>query len=113
MTDAFKDFVSKAAALDQAAAIDQQLGYPRKGTNVGRPPHVVIPASYTPGALGWTATACDVTEDVSGTALLTTTQEAVVTVGKRTVTVPGKGAIAVDLTAGVANAKPAKYLEKP
>lgn len=108
MSYSCKEYLTKALAIEQSKAIDKALGLPRKGRNVGLGPHAPIPAVYTPGAIGWTATECAIDEDpVTKTALLTLTGAAGA-LGKRDVVVAGK-TVKLDLTVGVLATKPAKY----
>lgn len=107
----YKEYATKASAIEHSRAIDKALGMPKKGVNIGSGPHAPIPDVYTPGAIGWTATECAIDEDpVSKTALLTLTAAAVA-LGKRDVVVDGK-TVKVDLTVGVLATKPAKYKPK-
>jgi hypothetical protein len=107
MSDSFKEYPSAAIARQQAKAIDVALGNPRRGVNVGRGPHAQVPDVYSPGAVGWTASECDVLVDASsGNALLVMSDAAE---AKHGVTVRVDG---VDVTVSVranSKTKPAKY----
>lgn len=47
---------NKAEADAVVLLTDKLCGFPRKGKNIGGGIHVEIPATYSPGALGWTET---------------------------------------------------------
>jgi hypothetical protein len=111
MTVRYKEFATKALAAEQSAAIDKELGRPTRGTNTGKGPHALVPAVYSPGAIGWTATECAIDEDaVSGTALLTLS-DAAVAIGKKDIVVNSK-TVSVDMTKDLIATKPAKYEPK-
>lgn len=106
MSDSFKEFTTAALARRQAKAIDVALGNPRRGVNVGRGPHAQVPDAYAPGAVGWTASECDVIVHGTGTALLVMSAAAEATHGS-VAKVDG-----VDVTVNVrtnAKTRPAKY----
>jgi len=108
MSDKYQEHPTAAIATDVRDAVDVVLGMPRKGVAIGKGPHAPIPATHSPGAVGWTEHECDVATDAqSGTALVVVTPAAVA-VGVRSVLVNSK-TVNVDLTVNVLNTKPAKY----
>jgi hypothetical protein len=107
----FKEYPDQTAASDVAKAVDIVLGLPRKGTPVGRGPHAHIPSTYSPGANGWTGSACEVIRDtVSGNALVAMIDSAA-SISTRNVDIGGK-IVNINFTAGVVTSKPARYAPK-
>ena len=61
-----RTFRTLAEARKVQRALNIAGGFPKRGRNVGRGPHVVIPDEYSPGAPGWTAEAVAVLDKGDG-----------------------------------------------
>jgi len=73
MTVRVKVYVDEATARRQHAALAKAAGYPAKGVNVGRGPHVEIPDVPTAeNSIGWTTELTELVETREGFGVVVT-----------------------------------------
>lgn len=56
-------YVSEDDARRHMAGLRAVHGLPRRGVNVGKPPHAAVPSEYSDGAVGWTSDAVPLVKD--------------------------------------------------